>query len=280
MSHYVLSAFADEYDASVKQQLCALSHFGIGQIELRGVNGKNISSLTACETAELGQLLDEHGIKVCAIGSPIGKIALDGDMDAHFALAQNTFEIARTLGTRYVRTFSFYAPAGKKITECREQVLDALGKLLDLADKYGVVLCHENEASIYGDIPERCAELAEHFDKRLRCVFDMGNFVLEGIDPLAAYARLQQHIAYFHVKDALYAGAVVPPGKGEAHIAEILDAHQAFAEEDFFVSLEPHLQTFDGLNALVGRSFENPYRYPDAKAAFEDAVNKFKEIMQ
>ena len=279
MSRLILSAFADEYDASVRQQLSALARFGIGHIELRFVDGKNVSSLDPDEAAGLKRLLDEYGIRVSAIGSPIGKIALDQDLHAHIALARRTFETARTLGARYVRMFSFYAPAGKSITACREQVLDALGKLLDAADEYGVILCHENEAAIYGDIPERCSELVEHFGGRMRCVFDMGNFVLEGIDPMEAYAMLQPHVAYFHIKDALYEGAVVPPGKGEACIAEILEAHSAFAKQDFFVSLEPHLQTFDGRNALVGRTFENPYQYPNAQVAFEDAIHKFKELI-
>ncbi len=279
MSRYILSAFADEYAASAREQLQALCRFGIGYVELRGVDGKNISSLSPCEVAALKLLLDEYGIRVSAIGSPIGKIALDGDLEGHLALARNTFEAARTLGTRYVRMFSFYAPAGKCITECRSQVLEALGRLLDLADEYGVVLCHENEAAIFGDTPQRCLELIRYFEGRLRCVFDMGNFVLEGVDPTVAYRLLQPHIAYFHIKDALGAGAVVPPGKGEACIGEILCAHSSYAKEDFFVSLEPHLQTFDGLNALVGRLFENPYQYPDARAAFEDAVHKFREMM-
>jgi hypothetical protein len=29
----------------------------------------------------------------------------------------------------------------------------------------------------------------------------------------------------------------------------------------------------------VGRSFENPYQYPTAEAAFADAVTKFKELI-
>ena len=45
------------------------------------------------------------------------------------------------------------------------------------------------------------------------------------------------------------------------------------------MSLEPHLQTFSGLNALVGRSFENPYKYENEKVAFTDAVNKLKEMI-
>ncbi len=279
MSTYILSAFADEYAASFDEQLQALSHFGIDFIEIRGVDGKNISTLTDEEILKVKQTLERYGIRASAIGSPIGKVTLDSDLDAHFAMARRVFATAKLLGARYVRTFSFYAPAGKEITDCREQVLDALKTLLDMADEYGVVLCHENEARIYGDTPARCLELAEHFGGRLSCVFDMGNFVLEGAEPYAAYMTLQKHVVYFHIKDALAAGAVVPPGKGEAKIAEILAAHSAYANADFYVSLEPHLQTFGGLHALVGRAFENPYQYPDAKTAFEDAVTKFKELI-
>ena len=277
MSQYILSAFADEYAASFEEQVAALSRFGIDFIEIRGVDGKNVSTLTDEEILRVKQTLESYGIRASAIGSPIGKIALDGDLEAHFAMARRVFAAAKLLGARYVRVFSFYAPTGREITDCRERVLDALEHLLDIADEYGVVLCHENEARIYGDVPERCRELARHFGGRLKCVFDMGNFVLEGVEPVAAYQMLQDHVAYFHIKDALYAGAIVPPGKGEACIAEILAGHKSYASEDFFVSLEPHLQTFDGLNALVGRGFENPYKYPDAKEAFADAVQKFRE---
>lgn len=279
MSRYILSAFADEYAESFDEQLQALSRLRIDFIEIRGVDGKNISTLTDEEILQVKQALERYGIRASAIGSPIGKVTLDGDLDAHFAMARRVFATARLLGARYVRMFSFYAPAGKEITDCRGEVLDALKTLLDMADEYGVVLCHENEARIYGDTPARCLELAEHFGGRLACVFDMGNFVLEGVEPYAAYMTLQKHVAYFHIKDALAAGAVVPPGKGEAKIAEILAAHSAYANADFCVSLEPHLQTFGGLNALVGRAFENPYQYPDAKTAFEDAVTKFKELI-
>ena len=115
---------------------------------------------------------------------------------------------------------------------------------------------------------------------KIKCVFDMGNFVLEGVDPYPeAYELLKKDIAYFHIKDALAQGAIVPPGRGDAKIQAILSAHREYAKEDFFVSLEPHLQTFSGLNALVGRSFENPYKYENEKVAFTDAVNKLKEMI-
>ena len=275
-----LSAFSDEYADGFAEQLSAMRDFGITHIELRHADKKNVSVLTADEVKEIKTMLDASGIGVSSIGSPLGKITLDGEMDAHLETARRVFETANTVGAKFVRMFSFYAPEGKEVTQMKGEVYDALEKLVLLARAHGVTLSHENEAKIYGDVPERCREIIDHFGGELKCVFDMGNFVLEGVDPYpAAYELLKKDIAYFHIKDALAAGAIVPPGKGEAKIREILAAHREYAKEDFFVSLEPHLQLFSGLNALVGRSFENPYQYADAKSAFADAVTKLKELI-
>ena len=279
MANIILSAFADEYADSFEEQLLGLCRLGISHIEIRHVNKKNISALTKAEVLEAKELLDKYGIKVSAIGSPLGKIKLDGDIDGHIETAKRIFEYANILGAKFVRVFSFYAPAGRNIVEMKDEAFSALCRLLEAAKEYGVVLCHENEAKIYGDIPARCRELLDAFPD-LACVYDMGNFVLEGVDPYPeAYRLLRDKIAYFHIKDALSAGAIVPPGCGEAKIAEILAEHKKDADGDFFVSLEPHLELLSGLNALVGRSFENPYKYPDAKTAFADAAEKLKNII-
>lgn len=274
-----ISAFSDEYADSFEEQLEGMSGFGIKYIEPRFIDGKNISVLTKEEVQEAKSKLNYFGIKASAIGSPLGKITLDGDISEHLETAKRVFETANVLGAKYIRAFSFYAPKGQDITEMKPQVVEALGKMVDLSEEFGVVLCHENEALIYGDTPARCRELLDYFKGRLKCVFDMGNFVIEGADPVDAYELLKSDIAYFHIKDALKEGAIVPPGKGDAQIAKILAAHKAYSKEDFFVSIEPHLQLSSGHNALIGRSFENPYQYEDSKSAFRDAVIKFSELI-
>ena len=279
MGNILLSAFSDEYAKPFEEQLQGMSGFGIKNIELRFIDGKNVSELTENEVKEIKNKLASYGIGVSAIGSPIGKVRLDADLDAHFDMAKRVFETANTVGAKYIRIFSFYAPDGKSIGDMKNEVVDGIGRLLLLAKEYGVTLCHENEAKIYGDIPVRCKELLDTFGGELKCVFDMGNFVLEGVDPLDAYGLLRDNIAYFHIKDALREGAIVPPGKGDAKIKEILKAHKKHAENDFFVSLEPHLETFSGLNALTNVSFENPYKYENQKTAFADAVEKLNCVI-
>jgi hypothetical protein len=60
---------------------------------------------------------------------------------------------------------------------------------------------------------------------------------------------------------------------------EILDAYKASGKKDTFITLEPHLQTFAGLHALVGKNFENPYKYENQQVSFTDAVEKLKELL-
>lgn len=278
MNKLILSAFADEYADSLIEQCEALNKFGIEYIELRGVNGKNISVLTESEVKETKKILDDYGIEVSSIGSPLGKIDIKGDLNTHFETAKRVYETANIFGANNVRMFSFYSKE-TPFDKCKSEVYAGLEKLVDLSDDTGLTLCHENEALIYGESPEKCLEIAEYFGGRIKCVFDMGNFVLDGYEPMSAYKLLSDYIEYFHIKDALYVGAIVPAGKGEAKIKEILDDYKENCRKDTFITLEPHLQTFSGLNALVGKSFDNPYKYDDQKAAFTDAVEKLKGLL-
>lgn len=278
MATILLSAFADEYSKDIDTQIRLCREQQIPYLEPRFIGMKNIADLTAAEARELRAKLGE--LKVSSIGSPLGKINLADDFTAHLEKAKGVFETANILETRNVRMFSFYLHQGKSRKECREEVLDKLGQMLDLAKKFDVVLCHENEAEIYGESPDMCLDILDAFDGDLKCVFDMGNFVLGGFDPLTeAYPKLKNYIQYFHIKDALAAGAVVPPGCGEGSIQAILQQYHTDFNCDVIVTLEPHLQTFDGLNALVGRSFDNPYKYETQEAAFLDALARIRNII-
>ena len=104
----MLSAFADEAGASLAEQIDALVSNNIPYIELRGVNGKNISSHTPEEAAEIAKELEKHGIKVYSIGSPIGKVRLADDFEKELARFENTLAIAKATGAECIRLFSFF----------------------------------------------------------------------------------------------------------------------------------------------------------------------------
>ena len=280
MAKLQLSAFSDEYADSFSDQLEAMNRLEIDYIELRFVDKKNVAELTATEVKQTADMLRAAGIRVSAIGSPLGKVAVDSNLQEHLELTKRLCETACRMDTKLMRIFSFYLPKGEVPEQFRNQVIDRLGQMLDVADSFGIQLCHENEADIYGETPQRCLELMEAMGGRLKCVFDMGNFAFCGYSPYPqAYEKLKPYLGYFHIKDALSAGAIVPPGKGEAQISEILKDYQKTGEKDTFITLEPHLQTFSGLNALVGKSFDNPYKFENQQVAFEEALRCLKEVL-
>ena len=63
MAKFLFSAFADEASADILEQIAACKANGIEYIELRNVNGKNISNFTVEEAKELKKLLDQGMLK-------------------------------------------------------------------------------------------------------------------------------------------------------------------------------------------------------------------------
>ena len=80
-----LSGFADEIAADAKEQIATLKETGVQYLELRGVGGKGVLDLSPEEVAAFKGQLDEAGIGVSSIGSPIGKVQIRSDLEAHFA---------------------------------------------------------------------------------------------------------------------------------------------------------------------------------------------------
>lgn len=272
MAKVILSAFADEYSQDFDEQIEVLLANKISYIELRNINGKTLTDFSLEEIKEFKKKLDKANIKVSAIGSPLGKIDIAEDFDKHLEKCEKVYQIANIFNTNRVRMFSFYNRSNYSKDAFEKEVFYRLEKMLDLADKYSVTLCHENEALIYGESHESIKKLLDHFSGRLKAVFDMGNFRLDGYDPIKAYSLLKDYICYFHIKDTLEEGAVVPAGKGNAKIKEIIALYLKDFNKDVIATIEPHLETFSGLNALVGKTFENPYKFKDSKEAFLEGV--------
>lgn len=279
MATFKLSAFADEYSPVLDEQLDVLSREGFTYLEPRAVDGKNISDLNNDELALMKQKLDASGIRVDSVGSPLGKIKLSDDFSAHLEKTRRTCEIACALGAKRVRVFSFFLD-GKSVFEARGQVMDQLGQMLDVADSYGLTFCHENEANIFGESPENCLELLKTFEGRLRCVYDMGNFVFCNYYPYPkAYNMLKPYIDYFHIKDSFPNRAVVPPGCGEAQIKTVLADYNKESSGEVILTLEPHLHAFVGLKQLTDNGIAQPYSYPTGKDAFLDAAHRLQAIV-
>src|SRR6185437_801605 len=78
-----------------------------------------------------------------------------------------------------------------------------------------LVLLHENEKEIYGDVPDRVLDVIEAVGSpALRMAWDNANFVQVGVRPFTdGYAKLRPYSEYLQVKEARAAdGTVVPAG--------------------------------------------------------------------
>ena len=285
MAKFLFSAFADEASADILEQIAACKANGIDYIELRNVNGKNISNFTVEEAKELKKLLDDNGIKVSSIGSHYGKIEITDDFEPHFEAFKQTVEVAKVLETKYIRMFSFFFTKGQKVEDYKDEVYRRLDAMVDYANENGILCCHENEKGIYGDITERCVELAEHYGERMGCIFDPSNYIQCGCDTLEGFKLLKDKITYMHIKDCIAEiDTVVPAGEGDGHLEEILRMLDE-NEQVYFLSVEPHLRVFEGLENLepddaTANAMNKKFVYPDNQTSFAAACSAIHNIIE
>ncbi|MCR5510505.1 MAG: sugar phosphate isomerase/epimerase [Lachnospiraceae bacterium] len=249
---YKISGFADEIADDLTTQIESLRKLDIHYVEMRGVDGNNLIYHTDEKIKEIRARLDDAGISLSAMGTPLGKIGIEEPFEKHFEEFKRAIEVAHMMGTRNLRMFSFYMPAQNADRhDYRERVFERIGAFADEAASGDVIFLHENEKDIYGEKAPECLDLMKNFaSEHFKAIFDFANFVQAGQDTLEAYAMLKDYIAYIHVKDARWgSGTVVPSGYGDGHVEEILkDLFDSGF--DGYLSIEPHLFGFRGFSGL------------------------------
>lgn len=239
-----LSAFADEISPDFRKQLEVLASESIHFLDLRGAWGVNVLDFSEQQVATIQQMLAEHQIGVAAIGSPIGKVAIDTSFDETLARFERAIELAQTFQTPFIRIFSFYPPSNGPAEPAawRDEALRRLRELTRRARAANITLLHENEKDIYGDTIARCVDLLESIDDpHFQAAFDPANFIQCAQTPYPdAYEALRSWLRYVHVKDARSDGSVVAAGEGVSRWPDILQRLRASGYSGFF-SLEPHL---------------------------------------
>jgi sugar phosphate isomerase/epimerase len=258
----------------------ALKRNGFPFLEIRNLDGKNVTQLTTAEAKEFARILDDNGLQLWSMGSPIGKIGIHDDFSAHMDLYRHTLELTNIFGASNIRLFSFFMPKEEAPEIYRNLVLERMAIFTETAIQYGITPCHENEKGIYGDNAARCLEIHKAVSE-LKAVFDPANFVQCGQDTMQAWELLHPYVHYMHIKDALPNGRVVPPGMGSGNVPQLIENY--YAQGGKVLSLEPHLYDFVGLKnleqegeeSIVGGMF-----FATAEDAFDYAANTLKKITE
>jgi sugar phosphate isomerase/epimerase len=276
MNNIKLCAFADESSPEISGQIDALCRNDIKLLEIRNVDGTNVSKISKEKAKEVTKSLNDNGIEIWSIGSPFGKINIKDDFAEHLDLFKFSLENAHIMNAKCMRIFSFFT---EEYTDAvKDEVFERLNKFSEAAKGSNNVLCHENEKEIYGDIASRCLEIFKTFPT-IKGIFDPANFVQCDENTLTNWEMLKDYIHYVHIKDVDASGKIVPAGTGIGNIPEILKDYSSRCGS--VISLEPHLKVFDGLAELEnGKKTEiEESTYASNEEAFDAATVAIKKII-
>ena len=277
---FLLSAFADEISPDPREQVAVLKASRVRFIEFRSIHKTNVLALSDEQIREFKKLLDGEGFGLSAIGSPVGKVAIDADFEQHLDKLKRAIELCGVFGTRGVRVFSFYPPGNDPNFDPanwpahRDEVVRRMRAMADLAAKGNVVLYHENEHRIFGDSPDRVRDiLAGVNSPALRAAYDAANYTYGNFDPVEGWEKTKEFTAHFHIKDWKKGGHAaghdygVLPGTGDGNVAHSIKGAVAMGYEGFAV-MEPHLRGGGPTGGVTG---------PDL---FPVAVEAFRKILR
>ncbi len=266
---FTLSAFADEISPDPQEQIDVLTRCGVKHIELRSILKTNVLDLTDLQVREFKSLLDQHGFRLSAIGSPIGKVKIDQPFEPHLKRFERAIELAKLFDTPNIRVFSYYRPDGDDWPKWRDEVMRRMTEKVRIAEKAGIRLVHENEHNIFGDDPDRVLDLLETVNSMsFGAVYDAANYVFCGYDPWQAWRKTKLWTYHFHIKDWV-AGATHGSlaGEGQGRIPEVIaEASQTYGG---YATLEPHLLGGGPTGGVTG-----PELFPKAVDAFKAILDK------
>ena len=270
MAKFELFDFADEADKMIDGQIAAMKRNGLMGLEIRNVDGRNVKKLTAEEAKEYKKRLDDNGLAVWSVGSPLGKSEIADDFANVEELLKHLCELALTFGTDKIRMFSFH-----HATEARDEVLSRLCRMVEIAKDYGVGLYHENEKGIYGDIASRVQDIIDSVPG-LYHVYDPANFLQVGECAADTLRLFHDRADYFHIKDVIAeTGELVPAGHGDGNIHKLV----ADIKTDKVLSVEPHLKIFDGYGQIDDTAMKHKFHFQSNVEAFDAAVNALKDVL-
>lgn len=248
----------DEVSSYLAEALDWSASQGLGHVEIRMVDGVNVSALRDEQAVRIAEEVQRRGLFVSALSSPVFKCALDparpvesGDtfgneeesVEAHFVKLTRMFELARIMNTRNIRIFSFWRE--REPQSYFTEIVAHLQRAAKMAEQADMVLLLENEGSCNGGLAaETAAFVREVASPALRALWDPGNEACRARSAYPeGYAQVKDVLAHVHIKDAYvtHDGIVrcVPVGTGVVPYAEQLQALRRDGYDGLF-TIETH----------------------------------------
>jgi L-ribulose-5-phosphate 3-epimerase len=257
---FPIAAITDEFSPDIAAAARSMREIGMTGAELRVVFGKNIINLTDAELAQAKDIVNCEGLEVISIASPLLKCVLPNapELDKRFEqdifasthtfedqprLTERAFDIARQMGARIVRVFSYWRTV--EPDKCFDRVVAALRDLAEKAARQNLIIGLENEhACNIATGAETARVLAALDHPNLKVVWDPCNALVSGENPFPeGYGRLSApRIVHVHAKDCYRPGEARNFGAlGECDI-DWKGQIQALKNDGYrgYISLETH----------------------------------------
>ena len=223
-STFNLSVLTDEISQDFGHACEVASQaFGMGHVDLREVNGKNLMKWDAAQIADVQRVLERFKLRVACLATPVFKVDWPGAPKSPFSpkrdefgadfdfkqqgdLLEHAFELAKTFKTDRIRIFDFWRLEDPKPHRAAidEVVRDAAAK----AGKRGLTLVLENEYACNTATGAEAARLLSAIpDKALEITWDPGNAQFRDEVPFpGGYEKIPKgRIGHMHCKDAVRA---------------------------------------------------------------------------
>lgn len=241
------SGISDEAGQAIEVQIKAHKELGWDYMELRNVDGENLTMMSDEKFEEVYRKVNESGLKVSCFSSAIANWAteISGDFQKDVDELKRAIPRMKKFNTKFIRVMSWPNDKENPWPEEKwaEEVIRRMKELARIAEDGDVILAHENCSGWGGLSPDNSLRLLKEVNSpSFVLLFDTGNVIAHtDIDTWDFYIKIKPYIKYVHVKDyrADKSGATFP-GEGDSKVKEILTDLKD-SGYDGFVSIEPHV---------------------------------------
>jgi sugar phosphate isomerase/epimerase len=242
------SGISDESGQSIDTQIKAHKELGWEYMELRLVDGENITAIPEAKFDEVCDKLGEAGMKASCFGSAIANWARPITCDPQIDIDDLKQAIPRMhkLDCPFIRVMSYPNDPDNPVSdnEWRDEAIKRMKVLAKMAEDGGIILAHENCSGWGGQSAENSnILLGEVNSPALKVVFDTGNPVSYGQNSWEYYKAVFDSIVYVHIKDIKKENGedhYVYCGEGDGYVREIVGDLLGNGY-DGGLSIEPHL---------------------------------------
>ena len=242
------SGISDEAGQPIDVQIKAHKELGWEHMELRLVDGENLTMVSDEKFEEVCEKVGAAGMKVSCFGGAIANWARPITCDPQIYIDDLAQAIPRMqrLGAPFIRVMSYPNDKDNPLSdsEWRDEAIRRMKVLAKMAEDGGIILAHENCSGWGGLSAENSNILLREVDSpALKVVFDTGNPVSYGQDSWDYYQTVYNDIVYVHIKDLKKVNGedeYVYCGEGDGCVRRIVGDLLAKGYDGGF-SIEPHL---------------------------------------